>query len=229
MMESGPVGGIIASTQTGKRLGFPSVISFDMGGTTATASLVRDDEPTMSPGCYVGGQPVMLPMIDMVEVGAGGGSIAWRDEVGALKVGPHSAGADRGPICYGGGTEPTITDANVVLGRLDPDNLLGGQMKLDAAPRQRGSRRRPAGDGYHRGRPGDRRDRHRQDVARGAGSGAANRSLWRLSAAPAGRERIPIHGGERSPGAGAVGDYRTYRRRRLGDPLSGNRRRCAPT
>jgi N-methylhydantoinase A len=75
----------------------------------------------------------MLPMIDVVVVGAGGGSIAWLDEVGALKVGPQSAGADPGPICYrGGGTEPTITDANVLLGRLDPDNFLGGQMKLDA-------------------------------------------------------------------------------------------------
>jgi N-methylhydantoinase A len=81
----------------------------------------------------------MLPMIDVVEVGAGGGSIAWIDEVGALKVGPQSAGADPGPICYrGGGTEPTITDANVVLGRLDPDNFLGGTMKLDAEAARRG-------------------------------------------------------------------------------------------
>jgi N-methylhydantoinase A len=81
----------------------------------------------------------MLPMIDVVEVGAGGGSIAWIDEIGALKVGPQSAGADPGPICYrGGGTEPTITDANVVLGRLDPDNFLGGQMQLDAQGAARG-------------------------------------------------------------------------------------------
>src|SRR5256885_12017576 len=81
----------------------------------------------------------MLPMIDVVEVGAGGGSIAWLDDVGALKVGPQSAGADPGPICYrGGGTEPTITDANVVLGRLDPDNFLGGTMKLDADAARRG-------------------------------------------------------------------------------------------
>ena len=97
----------------------------------------------MAPGYYVGGyaggHPVMLPMIDVVEVGAGGGSIAWIDEIGALKVGPQSAGADPGPICYrGGGTEPTITDANVVLGRLDPDNFLGGQMKLDAEGAARG-------------------------------------------------------------------------------------------
>ena len=137
MMESGPVGGIIASARVGQALGFANVISFDMGGTTAKASLVRDGEPTLAPGYYVGGyasgHPVMLPMIDVVEVGAGGGSIAWIDDVGALKVGPQSAGADPGPICYrGGGTEPTITDANVVLGRLDPKNFLGGQMVLDA-------------------------------------------------------------------------------------------------
>jgi N-methylhydantoinase A len=137
MMESGPVGGIIASAQVGIALGFANVISFDMGGTTAKASLIREGEPTLAPGYYVGGyasgHPVMLPMIDVVEVGAGGGSIAWIDDIGALKVGPQSAGADPGPICYrGGGTEPTITDANVVLGRLDPDNFLGGTMKLDA-------------------------------------------------------------------------------------------------
>jgi N-methylhydantoinase A len=143
MMESGPVGGIIASAQVGAALGFQNVISFDMGGTTAKASLVRDGEPTLAPGYYVGGyasgHPVMLPMIDVVEVGAGGGSIAWIDDIGALKVGPQSAGADPGPICYrGGGTEPTITDANVVLGRLDPDNFLGGAMKLDAAGATRG-------------------------------------------------------------------------------------------
>jgi N-methylhydantoinase A len=143
MMESGPVGGIIASAQVGLALGFENVISFDMGGTTAKASLVRDGEPTLAPGYYVGGyaggQPVMLPMIDVVEVGAGGGSIAWIDEIGALKVGPQSAGAVPGPICYpGGGTEPTITDANVVLGRLDPDNFLGGQMQLDAQGAARG-------------------------------------------------------------------------------------------
>src|SRR5438477_1894623 len=137
MMESGPVGGIIASAKTGRTLGFANVISFDMGGTTAKASLIREGEPTMAPGYYVGGyasgHPVMVPVIDLVEVGAGGGSIAWIDEIGALKVGPQSAGADPGPICYrGGGTEPTITDANLVLGRLDPDDFLGGQMALDA-------------------------------------------------------------------------------------------------
>ena len=143
MMESGPVGGIIASAKIGEKLGYRNVISFDMGGTTAKASLIRDGEPTMAPGYYVGGyasgHPVMVPMIDVVEIGAGGGSIAWRDEIGALKVGPQSAGADPGPICYrSGGTDPTITDANVVLGRLDPNNFLGGTMKLDADGARRG-------------------------------------------------------------------------------------------
>ena len=102
------------------------------------------------------GHPVMLPMIDVVEVGAGGGRIAWIDEVGALKVGPQSAGADPGPICYrGGGTEPTITDANVVLGRLDPDNFLGGTMKLDAEGARRGidGQDRQAAEDGHRSRP----------------------------------------------------------------------------
>src|ERR1700738_2014693 len=143
MMESGPVGGIIASARVGQKLGFGNVISFDMGGTTAEARLIRDGEPTLAPGAYVGGyasgHPVMLPMIDVVEVGAGGGSIAWLDDVGALKVGPQSAGADPGPICYrGGGSEPTITDANVVLGRLDPHHFLGRHMKLDAEGARRG-------------------------------------------------------------------------------------------
>jgi N-methylhydantoinase A len=136
MMESGPVGGIIASAEIGKALGYRDVVSFDMGGTTAKAALVRDGEPTTAEGYYVGGyangHPVMVPVVDVVEVGAGGGSIAWIDDVGALKVGPQSAGADPGPICYGaGGTEPTITDANVILGRIGAGDFLGGEMRLD--------------------------------------------------------------------------------------------------
>src|ERR1700689_692837 len=138
MMESGPVGGIIASAEIGKTLGYKNVISFDMGGTTAKASLVQAGEPTMSEGYYVGGyasgHPVMMPVVDIVEVGAGGGSIAWIDEVGALKVGPRSAGGHPGPVCYGqGGTAPTVTDANVILGRLTPKRFLGGEMPLDVA------------------------------------------------------------------------------------------------
>ncbi len=136
MMESGPVGGIIASAEIGKALGYENVISFDMGGTTAKASLVREGQATMAEGYYVGGyasgDAVMAPVVDVVEVGAGGGSIAWIDEVGALKVGPQSSSADPGPICYGnGGEEPTITDANVILGRVGAADFLGGEMKLD--------------------------------------------------------------------------------------------------
>jgi N-methylhydantoinase A len=138
MMESGPVGGIIAAAAIGQALGHRNIISFDMGGTTAKAALVRDGEPTTAEGYYVGGyangHPVIVPVVDVVEVGAGGGSIAWIDEVGALKIGPQSAGADPGPIAYGrGGSAPTITDANVVLGRIGAGDFLGGEMRLDAA------------------------------------------------------------------------------------------------
>jgi N-methylhydantoinase A len=136
MMESGPVGGIIASAEIGKRLGYKNVIAFDMGGTTAKASLIKDGEPSIAEGYYIGGyasgQPAMLPVIDVVEVGAGGGSIAWIDEVGGLKVGPQSAGGDPGPVCYDqGGEEPTVTDANVILGRISSKYFLGGEMPLN--------------------------------------------------------------------------------------------------
>jgi N-methylhydantoinase A len=137
MMESGPVGGVIASAHLGQATGYRDLITFDMGGTTAKSSLVRDAEPTITHGYHIGGyasgQPAMLPVVDIVEVGAGGGSIAWVDEVGSMKVGPRSAGADPGPICYQrGGTEPTVTDANVVLGRIGAQSFLGGEMALDA-------------------------------------------------------------------------------------------------
>ncbi|MGE0651492.1 MAG: hydantoinase/oxoprolinase family protein [Alphaproteobacteria bacterium] len=137
-MESGPVGGIIAAAEVTRELGYRNVVAFDMGGTTAKVSLVQDNEPDIAQGYFVGGHasghPVMYPVVDIVEVGAGGGSIAWIDEVGALKVGPRSAGGHPGPVCYGqGGTEPAVTDANVVLGRLVADRFLGGEMPLDVA------------------------------------------------------------------------------------------------
>jgi len=138
MLESGPVGGFIAAARTGAALGNRNVIGFDMGGTTAKANLARDGEPQMSHGYHIGGyasgQPMMLPVVDTVEVGSGGGSIARVDHTGSLEVGPQSAGAEPGPACYGkGGTEPTVTDANLVLGRLDPSQFLGGEMPLDVA------------------------------------------------------------------------------------------------
>jgi N-methylhydantoinase A len=136
MMESGPVGGVIAAAQISSNLGYENSIAFDMGGTTAKTSLVHGREPSVAEGYYIGGyadgHPAMMPVVDIVEVGTGGGSIAWIDEVGALKVGPQSAGADPGPICYRrGGSKPTVTDANVILGRIGTDSFLGGEMHLD--------------------------------------------------------------------------------------------------
>jgi N-methylhydantoinase A/oxoprolinase/acetone carboxylase beta subunit/N-methylhydantoinase B/oxoprolinase/acetone carboxylase alpha subunit len=136
-LESGPVGGFIAAARVGARLGHRHAIAFDMGGTTAKANLVRDGRPQMARGYHIGGyaegQPMTLPVVDTVEVGAGGGSIATFDALGGLRVGPESAGAEPGPACYGkGGSEPTVTDANVVLGRIDPRAFLGGEMRLDA-------------------------------------------------------------------------------------------------
>jgi len=146
MLESGPVGGFIAAARTGASLGYTNVIGFDMGGTTAKANLARDGEPQMSHGYHIGGyafgQPMMLPVVDTVEVGSGGGSIARVDHTGQLKVGPVSAGADPGPACYGkGGTEATATDANLLLGRLDPAQFLGGEIPLDVGAAREAIRR----------------------------------------------------------------------------------------
>jgi N-methylhydantoinase A len=147
-LESGPVGGFIAAARVGLRLGHANVIAFDMGGTTAKTNVVRDGEPQMAHGYHIGGyatgHPMTLPVVDTVEVGAGGGSIA-RADAGGLRVGPQSAGAEPGPACYGkGGTEPTVTDANVVLGRIDPRGFLGGEMTLDAAAARAAVRARVA-------------------------------------------------------------------------------------
>jgi N-methylhydantoinase A len=146
MVESGPAAGVIAAAELGRELGRARLISFDMGGTTAKLGLVLDGTPTVTKeyqvgaaaqagigGMAHGGYPVRTPVVDLVEIGAGGGSIAWVDEGGALRVGPRSAGADPGPACYGrGGREPTVTDANLALGRLDPRSFLGGAITLDA-------------------------------------------------------------------------------------------------
>jgi N-methylhydantoinase A len=135
MMESGPVAGVIAAAHLGELLKCRHIISFDMGGTTAKTSLIKDFHPEVTSSYYVGGyvsgHPMMLPVVDIVEVGNGGGSIAWIDAAGGLKVGPLSAGAVPGPACYGqGGTEPTVTDANLILGRSDPAYFLGSGIRL---------------------------------------------------------------------------------------------------
>jgi N-methylhydantoinase A len=136
MMESGPVGGVVAAGSIAAEYGIAHAVAFDMGGTTAKAALLRDGAPDIAQGYYVGGFasgiPVRVPVVDVVEVGAGGGSIAHLDVAGALRIGPQSAGGRPGPVCYGwGGVKPTVTDANAVLGRLNPERFLGGEMGLD--------------------------------------------------------------------------------------------------
>lgn len=128
---SGPAAGALGAALIGKVAGFDKVLTSDGGGTSTDVSVVIDGEPTLTTEGSVGAFPSKIPMIDVVTVGAGGGSIAWLSPEGTLKVGPQSAGADPGPICYGkGGTEVTITDAHVVLGRIPP-HLLGGEIPLD--------------------------------------------------------------------------------------------------
>jgi N-methylhydantoinase A len=137
LIESGPVGGVIGASVVANEAGEERVISFDMGGTTAKVSLIDqgtlkiNTDYNLEKTAIWAGYPIKVPVVDIVEVGAGGGSIAWIDPGGALHVGPRSAGADPGPACYDlGGTEPTVTDANLLTGRLSADYFLGGQMKL---------------------------------------------------------------------------------------------------
>jgi N-methylhydantoinase A len=136
LVESGPVAGMMGAAHVGTLARAKLVIGFDMGGTTAKASVIQDGEPQIAQTCYVdgygGGYPLQIPTVDIIEVGTGGGSLAWVDDLGALKVGPRSAGSEPGPVCFGaGGTEPTVTDANVILGRINADRYLGGEMALD--------------------------------------------------------------------------------------------------
>ena len=137
LIESGPVGGCIGAGAYGEALGIPDLIAFDMGGTTAKCAVIRDGRFGLRSPYFVGGYdtgfPIRGSVVDIVEVGAGGGSIAWVDEEKRLRIGPKSAGSDPGPVAYGrGGTEPTVTDANLVLGRIGAGVFLGGGLELDA-------------------------------------------------------------------------------------------------
>jgi N-methylhydantoinase A len=127
---SGPAGGIVGAAAVAKRSGFDRIITFDMGGTSSDVALI-DGQPTTTNEADVAGLPVRVPVLDIHTVGAGGGSLARFDAGGALRVGPESAGADPGPICYGKGERPTVTDANLLLGRLPADQFLGGDFQLD--------------------------------------------------------------------------------------------------
>jgi N-methylhydantoinase A len=154
LLESGPAGGALAAAAFGAAAGYEDLLSFDMGGTTAKFAVIAGGEPLLAHGFEVdrryrfkkgSGLPINLPVIEMIEIGAGGGSIARIDALGLLKVGPDSAGADPGPACYGrGGERPTVTDADLVLGYLDPGFFLGGAMSLDVAAAREAIRRHVA-------------------------------------------------------------------------------------
>jgi N-methylhydantoinase A len=135
---SGPAAGVVGADRAARAVGaaeeLPGVVTFDMGGTSSDVSLVRDGDAERTTDTEIDGIPIKTPMVDINTIGSGGGSIAWVDSGGALRVGPRSAGADPGPACYGnGGTEPTVTDANVVLGYVGESTALGGELSLDVA------------------------------------------------------------------------------------------------
>ena len=141
LLESGPVAGALGSALYGNAIGYDQLLSFDMGGTTAKACVITDGTPALTNEFEVArerrltkgsGLPIKLPAVDMLEIGAGGGSIARLNDVGLIEVGPDSAGANPGPVSYGlDGTDPTVTDANLLLGYLNSEYFLGGEMSLD--------------------------------------------------------------------------------------------------
>jgi N-methylhydantoinase A len=131
---SGPAAGVVGAAELGRAAGFPNLVTFDVGGTSTDVALVENGAPAFATSRLVADYPVRTPMVDVHVIGAGGGSIAFLDDAGALRVGPGSAGAEPGPAAYAqGGSMPTLTDANIVLHRLDPTGLLGGRMKLDVS------------------------------------------------------------------------------------------------
>ncbi len=144
-LESGPAGGVIGASALGQRLDLPNLVAADVGGTTFDIALIVDGEPLEKAETQVNRRPVLQPTVDIVSIGAGGGSIAWLDGEGGLRVGPRSAEANPGPACFGlGGDEPTVTDAQLVLGYLDPDYYLGKRMSLDKAAAENAIRQRVA-------------------------------------------------------------------------------------
>jgi len=155
IIESGPTAAVIAGQYFGERFGLPEMFCFDMGGTTAKSCLIQGGKAGVVPTFEVGrvqrfmkgsGLTIQVPVVDLMEIGAGGGSLARVSRMGTLQVGPESAGADPGPICYGrGGEQPAVTDADLLLGYLDPDYFLGGEMALDAAAARRGIEEKIAG------------------------------------------------------------------------------------
>jgi N-methylhydantoinase A len=138
LLGSGPAGGVTAATRLCERLGIANAITGDMGGTSFDVSLIRDGQPELRNSTMINTYTVRAPNIDIISIGAGGGSIAWIDEGGGVRIGPESAGAEPGPVCYGrGGTRPTVTDCNLILGYVDPSSFLGGDFALDVEAARR--------------------------------------------------------------------------------------------
>ncbi len=234
IIESGPAAGVVGVQALARRIGIEKAISFDMGGTTAKASLIENGEFTRATEYQVGagivlgsrllsgaGYTLKVPAIDLAEVGAGGGSILWIDSGGALQVGPHSAGAVPGPVCYGqGGAEPTVTDANVVLGYLNPAHLVGGALRLDA-DKARPSHRRADRAAARRHRRGgglrgasDRRIKH--DPRAEGGVERARPRPARIRAGRVRRQRPDLRGWDGRGDADAAGPDPALGRRVLG-------------
>ncbi len=241
-LESGGAAGVTAAGLVERLIGAPAVISFDMGGTTAKVGIVRDGKPAVTNDFQVGGKgsfggtragtgfPVKIPTVDLAEVGAGGGSIAWVDPGGALRVGPQSAGSMPGPACYGrGGTEPTVTDANLLLGYLDPSGLAGGvTLSVDAADRGDHTRgRRPARHRRDRGGARDPRHRERQHGGRDPRRHrAARHRPTRLHARRVRRRGPDARGTARADVRDPLGRGAVRRRRRVGGRAHRRRPRC---
>ena len=203
LLLSGPSGGVLAAESVARQLGFPNVVGVDMGGTSYDVAVIRDGARAVVTQGDVDGLPVRVPMVDMRTIGAGGGSIASLDASGRLQVGPRSAGAKPGPVCYGrGGTEPTVTDVNLILGRLDPVTFLGGDVRARSRRRARGAR--PAHRRAARARSRPRRGRHprrRRRQARRRDQALAVRARARSARFRADvlrrRRRSPCHRGRR--------------------------------
>ena len=152
-MLSGPAGGAVGAGLLARLSGDGNALGFDMGGTSCDVCVIEDGRVRRTDSRMLGGRVIQLPMVDVHTVGAGGGSIGWRDAGGALRVGPRSAGAEPGPACYGrGGEQPTVTDANLLLGYLDASSELAGGVELDAEAAERRSSGWPASSGSSRWR-----------------------------------------------------------------------------
>ena len=200
---SGPAGGVRGASELARAAGYRNVVSIDMGGTSTDVCLSSDGEPALSTDTWISHYPVKVPIIDITTIGAGGGSLATVSTSGALRVGPHSAGAEPGPACYGrSGTRPTVTDANLVLGRL-PIELAGGELTLDLETARGGRGARCSSVGrLHRGSGARHHSYRRREHARGIASGqrSARHRPTRIGARSVRRRRTGARRGTRPAG-----------------------------